>query len=100
MGAGAAALVHFGTLTGRVAVVSTFENRSFALADQAITIAPQSDLAILNYIARYIIETGRVDRDFAGQAATVLPGRSAILRRGDEAEHDSAARVERGFHGL
>ncbi|HJU17632.1 MAG TPA: nitrate reductase catalytic subunit NapA [Stellaceae bacterium] len=58
----------------KLAVLSTFENRSFALADQAILFTPQSDLAILNYIARHIVETGRVDRDFVD--------RHTIFRRG------------------
>ena len=48
----------------KVAVLSTFENRSFALADQAIVLSPQSDLAVLNYVARHIIESGRFDREF------------------------------------
>lgn len=64
----------FGAPHVKVAVLSTFENRSFALADQAMIFAPQSDLAILNYIARHIVETGRVDRDFVD--------RHALFRRG------------------
>ena len=45
----------------KVAVLSTLENRSFDLADLPIVFTPQADLAILNYIARYIIEHDRVD---------------------------------------
>jgi nitrate reductase NapA len=41
----------------KVAVLSTFENRNFDLADIPIVFKPQSDLAILNYIANYIIQT-------------------------------------------
>ncbi|GIX21437.1 MAG: periplasmic nitrate reductase [Gammaproteobacteria bacterium] len=48
----------------RVAVLSTFENRCFDLADLPLVFKPHSDLAILNYIARYIIRSGRVNRDF------------------------------------
>ncbi len=48
----------------RVAVLSTFENRNFDLADIPIVFKPQTDLAILNYIANYIIQNGKVDPDF------------------------------------
>lgn len=51
----------------KVAVLSTFEHRSFDLADIPLVMRPQSDLAIMNYIANYIIETGRVNRDFVGK---------------------------------
>ena len=50
--------------TSKVAVLSVFEHRSFDLAGLLIIFTPQSDLAILNYIARYIIATMRVNRDF------------------------------------
>ncbi|GFE91802.1 nitrate reductase catalytic subunit NapA [Steroidobacter agaridevorans] len=51
----------------KVAVLSTFEHRSFDLADIPLVMRPQSDLAIMNYIANHIIETGRVNRDFIGK---------------------------------
>jgi nitrate reductase NapA len=51
----------------KVAVLSTFEHRSFDLADIPLVMRPQSDLAIMNYIANYIIETGRVNKDFVGK---------------------------------
>src|SRR5688572_22296896 len=51
----------------KVAVLSTFEHRSFDLADIPLVMRPQSDLAIMNYIANHIIETGRVNRDFVGK---------------------------------
>ncbi len=47
-----------------VHVLSTFEHRSFELADNPMIFTPQSDLAILNYIANHIIKTGRVNREF------------------------------------
>src|SRR4029453_16490213 len=37
----------------RVVPPSTFEHRSFDLADETIVFTPQSDLAIMNYIANY-----------------------------------------------
>ncbi|ROR32041.1 nitrate reductase catalytic subunit NapA [Inmirania thermothiophila] len=48
----------------RVAVLSTFRNRNFDLADIGIVFRPQTDLAILNYIANHIIQTGRVNEAF------------------------------------
>ncbi|HMR33055.1 MAG TPA: nitrate reductase catalytic subunit NapA [Geminicoccaceae bacterium] len=59
----------------KVAVMSTFEHRSFDLADIPIVFTPQSDLAILNYIARHIIKTNRVNRDFVDK--------HTIFRRGN-----------------
>src|SRR5581483_6298656 len=58
----------------RVAVLSTFEHRSFDLADLGLVFKPQSDLAILNAIANHIIKTGRVNKDFVAQ--------HAVFRRG------------------
>jgi len=51
----------------KVAVMSTYEHRSFELADLPIIFTPQADLAIANYIARYIIEQGAVNQDFVNK---------------------------------
>jgi nitrate reductase (cytochrome) len=48
----------------KVAVLSTFEHRSYELADIPMTFVPQTDLAILNFIANYIIQNGKVNQDF------------------------------------
>ena len=50
-----------------VHVLSTFEHRSFELADNGMIFTPQSDLAILNYIANYIIQTGAVNEEFVAK---------------------------------
>jgi len=47
-----------------VHVLSTFKNRCFELADNDVIFKPQSDLAILNYIANYIIENDAYNKDF------------------------------------
>ncbi len=47
-----------------VHVLSTFEHRCFELADNGMIFTPQTDLAILNYIANYIIQTEAYDKDF------------------------------------
>jgi len=51
----------------KVCVMSTFEHRSFELADIPIIFTPQTDLAILNYIANYIIQNDKVNKDFVGK---------------------------------
>ena len=58
----------------RVAVLSVFEHRSFDLADIPIVFKPQSDLAILNYIANHIISTGRVNQDFVSRHTSFKRG--------------------------
>ena len=51
----------------KVAVLSTFEHRSYELADIELTFKPQTDLAILNYIANYIITNNKVNKDFVSK---------------------------------
>jgi nitrate reductase (cytochrome) len=62
----------------RVAVLSVFEHRSFDLADIPIVFKPQSDLAILNFIANHIIQTGRVNRDFVNKHTSFKRGTTDI----------------------
>ena len=62
----------------KVVVMSTFEHRSFELADVPIVFRPQSDLYILNYIANHIIQTGRVNRDFVDRHTTFKRGTTNI----------------------
>ncbi len=50
-----------------VHVLSTFENRCYELADNELTFKPQTDLAILNYIANYIIENRAYNQSFIEQ---------------------------------
>lgn len=62
----------------KVAVLSTFEHRSYELADIELTFTPQTDLAILNYIAHHIISTGRVNKDFVEKHTAFLLGNADI----------------------
>ena len=48
----------------QVHVLSTFEHRSYELADNPMIFVPQTDLAILNYICNYIIQNGKVNKAF------------------------------------
>ena len=50
-----------------VHVLSTYEHRSFELADNGMVFNPQSDLAILNYIANYILQNDAVNWDFVNK---------------------------------
>lgn len=51
----------------KVAVMSTYEHRSFELADMPLVFAPQTDLAILNFIANYIIKNKKVNTEFVNK---------------------------------
>jgi nitrate reductase NapA len=62
----------------KVAVLSTFEHRSFDLADIPIVFKPQTDLIILNYIANHIISSGRVNRDFVTKHTSFKRGHTDI----------------------
>ncbi len=62
----------------KVAVLSTYEHRSFDLADIGMVFTPGSDLAILNYIANHIIKTGRVNKEFVEKHCNFKRGRDDI----------------------
>ena len=62
----------------KVAVLSVFEHRSYELADLPIVFKPQTDLAILNYIANYTIRTNRVNKDFVDKHTTFRLGNDDI----------------------
>ena len=51
----------------KVNVLSTYQHRCFELADHGYIFNPQSDLAIANYIANYIIENDAVNWDFVNK---------------------------------
>ncbi len=62
----------------KVCVMSTYEHRSFELADIPMVFSPQTDLAILNFIANHIIQTGRVNKDFIGKHVNFRRGAQDI----------------------
>jgi len=64
-------------LTGKdvkIAVLSTFTHRSCELADIELIFKPQTDLAILNYIANYIIQNNAVNQDFVAKHVNFKKG--------------------------
>src|SRR6266496_2708063 len=62
----------------RVAVLSTFEHRSFDLADIGLVFKPQTDLYILNAVANHIIKTGRVNKEFVDKHTLFKRGQTDI----------------------
>ncbi|MFH1806908.1 MAG: nitrate reductase catalytic subunit NapA [Pseudomonadota bacterium] len=70
----------------KVAVLSTYEHRCFDLADIPMVFTPQTDLAILNYIAHHIISTGRVNTGFVN-AHTVFKLGNPDIGYGLRPEH-------------
>jgi nitrate reductase NapA len=53
--------------SSEVHVLSTYEHRCFELADNGMVFHPQSDLAIANYIANYIIQNKAYNEEFIGK---------------------------------
>jgi len=58
----------------RIINLSTFSNRSSNIADTEIIFKPNTDLAILNYIAREILQRGAMDRDFVERHCVFATG--------------------------
>ena len=84
-----------------VHVLSTFEHRCFDLADNAMVFAPQSDLAILNYIANYIIQNGAVNQAFVRDHVNFNATATDIgygLRPSDPRERNAANPAHEGKH--
>ncbi len=85
-----------------VHVLSTFEHRSFELADNGMIFAPQTDLAILNYIANYIIQNDAVNWDFVEKNTHFKRTNTDIgygLRPEHELEQAAANPSHDGKHG-
>lgn len=77
----------------KVSVMSTFRHRSFELSDNSIIFTPQTDLAIANYIANYIIQSGNVNQDFVKKHTSFRRGVTDIgygLRPEHELEQKAA----------
>src|SRR6185436_21092132 len=83
----------------RVAVLSTFEHRSFDLADIGMVFKPQTDLVLLNAIANHIIKTGRVNKDFVAAHTVFKRGQTDIgygLRPEHPLEKKATGRAKAG----
>ncbi len=62
----------------KVAVLSTYEHRCYDLADLPMTFKPHSDLAILNFIANYIIQNKKVNKEFVEKHTIFRKGNQDI----------------------
>ncbi len=62
----------------KVAVLSTYEHRCFDLADMQGIFTPHTDLAILNFIANYIIQNNQVNQDFVNKHTNFRRGMTDI----------------------
>ena len=86
----------------KVVVLSTFEHRSFDLADSGMIFSPQTDLAILNYIANYLITNKRVNTEFIKKNVNFKKGVDDIgygLRPGHDLEKNAVANGYPGADG-
>src|SRR5512138_3774376 len=86
----------------KVAVLSTYEHRSFDLADLGIVFTPQSDLAILNYIANYLITHKAVNTEFVRKNVNFKKGVDDIgygLRPAHALEKDAKSNGYPGADG-
>jgi len=83
----------------KVVVLSTFEHRSFELADSGLIFTPQTDLAILNYICNHIIASGKVNQEFVKKNVNFKKGATDIgygLRPAHALEKDA---MNNGYPG-
>jgi nitrate reductase NapA len=62
----------------KVSVMSVYEHRSFELADQSIIFKPQTDLAIMNFIANHLIQNKKINRDFIDKHTRFVLGNPDI----------------------
>ena len=62
----------------KVAVLSTFEHRSFELADYSLIFKPHTDLVILNYIINYLIQNDAINWDFVNKHTKFKRGETDI----------------------
>jgi nitrate reductase NapA len=86
----------------KVVVLSTFEHRSFDLADMGMIFTPQTDLAILNYIANYLITNKKVDTEFVRKNVNFKKGADDIgygLRPAHALEKDAKSNGYAGADG-
>ena len=82
-----------------VNVLSTFEHRSFDLADLGMVFVPNTDLAILNYICHHIISTGKVNKEFVKKNVNFKIGETDI-GFGLRPKHDLEAKAtNNGYPG-
>ncbi|MEN9492153.1 MAG: Periplasmic nitrate reductase, large subunit [Pseudomonadota bacterium] len=86
----------------QVHVLSTFEHRSFDLADNGMVFVPNTDLAILNYICNYIIQNKKVNLEFVKKNVNFKRGETDIgfgLRPNHDLEKNATSNGYPGADG-
>ena len=86
----------------KVAVLSTYEHRSFDLADMQMVFSPQTDLAILNYLCHHIISSGKANKEFVKKHVNFKKSATDIgygLRPGHALEKDATSNGYPGADG-
>lgn len=86
----------------KVVVLSTFEHRSFDLADLGMVFRPQTDLAILNFIAHWLITNRKVNTEFVKKHVNFRKGADDIgygLRPAHALEKDAKSNGYAGADG-
>lgn len=81
----------------QVAVMSTYQHRSFDLADLPIIFKPQTDLAIANFIAHYIISNNLVNQNFVREHTRCKKG-TADIGYGLRATHPKQRAAKNADH--
>jgi len=85
----------------KIVNLSTFSNRCSDLADLEMIFEPQTDLAIMNFIARYMIEKGKVNQKFVDKHCIFAAGPEDIgfgLPDDDPREQGQTMRAKAGAH--
>lgn len=87
----------------KVINLSTYTNRSSDLADSELIFKPQTDLAIMNFILRHMLEKNAVDWDFVNKHCTFAAGATDIgygLPDAHAKEQAQAGRAKPDAHWL
>jgi len=85
----------------RIVNLTTYRNRCSDLADLEMIFHPQTDLAIMNFIARHIIEKGAVNQEFVDKHCAFATGPEDIgygLRASHPLEKGQSMRGKAGAH--
>jgi len=85
----------------KVVALSTFSNRCSDLADLELIFKPQTDLAIMNFIARHMIEKGAVNKEFVDKHCIFATGPTDIgygLEDAHPREQGQSMRGKAGAH--
>ncbi|MBM4365402.1 MAG: nitrate reductase catalytic subunit NapA [Deltaproteobacteria bacterium] len=87
--------------TMKIVNLSTYGNRSTDIADTELIFKPQTDLAIMNYIAKYIVDNNAANWDFVNKHCVFTAGPTDIgygLPDAHPKEQNQAGRAKPDAH--